>query len=104
MYAIIQTGGKQYKVTDAAKQNEFKCELLEGAVGSKLTFEALLFSDDKGVLIGKEAKKVKVVTEVIEHGKGTKISIFTYKAKKNIRHRQGHRQPYTRLKVLSIGK
>lgn len=104
MYAIIQTGGKQYKVTNATKQTEFKCELLEGEVGSKVTFDALLYSDDKGVVIGKDAGKIKVVTEIVEHGKGQKISIFTYKAKKNIRHRQGHRQPYTKLRVLSIGK
>ena len=62
----------------------------------------LMDSISKKVFAGEEAKQVKVLATVVEHGKGKKINIFTYKAKKNIRKRQGHRQPYTKLKVNSI--
>ena len=57
------------------------------------------------ITAGSDAKAVKVVAKVVEHGKGKKLNIFTYKAKKNVRKRQGHRQPYTKLQVskISIG-
>ena len=96
MYAIVKTGGKQYKVTEGLI---FETELLNAEVGSKVELEVVLAADgDKVVTNGKS----KVVATVVEHGKGKKLNIFTYKAKKNIRKRQGHRQPYTKLKVESI--
>ena len=96
MYAIVKTGGKQYKVTEGLI---FETELLNAEVGSKVELEVVLAADgDKIVTNGKS----KVVATVVEHGKGKKLNIFTYKAKKNIRKRQGHRQPYTKLKVESI--
>lgn len=96
MYAIVKTGGKQYKVTEGLI---FETELLKAEVGSKVELEVLLAADgDKVVTDGSS----KVVATVVEHGKGKKLNIFTYKAKKNIRKRQGHRQPYTKLKVESI--
>lgn len=96
MYAIVKTGGKQYKVTEGLI---FETELLKAEVGSKIELEVVLAADgDKVVTNGSS----KVIATVVEHGKGKKLNIFTYKAKKNIRKRQGHRQPYTKLKVESI--
>ena len=100
MYAIVKTGGKQYKVT---KGLIFETELLDAEVNSAVELEVVLAADDNGnVVVGNDAAKAKVSATVVEHGKGKKINIFTYKAKKNIRKRQGHRQPYTKLKVESI--
>ena len=67
-----------------------------------MELEAVLVADENNVLVGAQAANAKVVATVVEHGRGKKINIFTYKAKKNIRKRQGHRQPYTKLKVESI--
>ena len=99
MYAIVKTGGKQYKVTEGLV---FETELLNAEVDSTVELEVVLVADGDKVVAGKDASKAKVLATVVEHGKGKKINIFTYKAKKNIRHRQGHRQPYTKLKVSSI--
>ncbi|MBQ3066670.1 MAG: 50S ribosomal protein L21 [Clostridia bacterium] len=102
MYAIVKTGGKQYKVTEGLV---FETELLNAEVDSTVELEVVLASDDTNVYAGADTSKVKVLATVVEHGKGKKLHIFTYKAKKNIRKRQGHRQPYTKLKVntISIG-
>ena len=91
MYAIVKAGGKQYKVTEGLV---FETELVNAEVNGTVELEAVLVAD--------EAANAKVVATVVEHGRGKKINIFTYKAKKNIRKRQGHRQPYTKLKVESI--
>ena len=99
MYAIVKTGGKQYKVSEGLI---FETELLAAEVNSTVELEVVLAADGDKVLTGKDAAKVKVSATVVEHGKGRKINIFTYKAKKNIRKRQGHRQPYTKLKISSI--
>ena len=94
MYAIVKTGGKQYKVTEGLV---FETELLDA-----VQLDVVLAADGESVFVGEEAKNVNVTATVVEHGKSKKINIFTYKAKKNVRHRQGHRQPYTKLKVNSI--
>ena len=99
MYAIVKAGGKQYKVSEGLV---FETELLAAEVDSTVELEVVLVADGETVLVGDDAKKAKVVAKVVEHGKGKKINIFTYKAKKNIRKRQGHRQPYTKLEVSSI--
>lgn len=99
MYAIVKTGGKQYKVTEGLV---FETELLNAEVDSTVELEVVLAATEDAVYAGEDAKNVKVVATVVEHGKGKKLTIFTYKAKKNIRKRQGHRQPYTKLKVNSI--
>lgn len=100
MYAIAKTGGKQYKVT---KGLIFETELLDAEVNSTVELEVVLAADDNGnVVAGNDAANAKVSATVVEHGKGKKINIFTYKAKKNIRKRQGHRQPYTKLKIDEI--
>lgn len=99
MFAIVRTGGKQYKVEQGT---EFKVELLKEEVGAKVQLEVLMLTDGDKVFVGKDASKHNAVATVMEHGKGEKINIFTYKAKKNVRHRQGHRQPYTKLKIESL--
>lgn len=101
MYAIIQTGGKQYKVEAG---DEVLVEKLEAAVDAEVEFDVLLVSDDAGVKVGKPVLDgVKVKGKVVEHGKGKKVIVFKYKPKKNIRTKHGHRQPYTKVEILSIG-
>lgn len=99
MYAIVKTGGKQYKVEEG---NLVDVELLSAEVGSKVQLEVAFAADGDKIIAGADASKVTVEATVVEHGKGKKLNIFTYKAKKNIRKRQGHRQPYTKLKIESI--
>lgn len=99
MYAIVKTGGKQYKVSEGLT---FETELMSAEINSTVELEVVLAADGDKMYAGKDVAKVKVQATVVEHGKGKKINIFTYKAKKNIRKRQGHRQPYTKLKVNTI--
>lgn len=101
MYAIIEVGGKQEKV-EVGKY--YLTEKVNANVGDKIEFDCLLVSDGKKVQTGASVVKgVKVVAEVLEHGKGEKITVYKYKAKKNERKKQGHRQPYSKLKIVSIG-
>ena len=100
MYAIITSGGKQYKVTEGIS---IDVEKLAGQVGDKVNFDVLLFSDDKKVKAGTPIlKNVVCEAEIIAQDKESKVVVFKYKAKKNERKKQGHRQPYTRVKILSI--
>lgn len=100
MYAVICSGGKQYKVTEG---QSIDVEKLNNEIGDKVNFDVLLVSDDKKVKTGKPClKDVVCEAEVIAHGKDSKIVVFKYKAKKNERKKQGHRQPFTRVKILSI--
>jgi large subunit ribosomal protein L21 len=101
MYAIIKTGGKQYRV---AEGETLRVEKLPAGAGEKLTFEPLLFADDGGnVTVGRPlVAGVKVEAEVVEQGLGKKIIIFKYKRRKSYRRKQGHRQPYTALKITAI--
>jgi len=101
MYAIVATGGKQYKV-EAGKY--FLAEKVDAKVGEKVELDCLLVCDDKGkVEVGSPLTGKKAVCEVLEQGKEKKVIAFRYHAKKNVRRRQGHRQPYSKLKVVSIG-
>lgn len=95
MYAIIQSGGKQYKVEVGTK---VKVEKLEVAEGAEIHLDSLLLVKD-GVT---QEKKGRVTAKVLEHVKGPKLDIFKYKPKKNYRRRMGHRQPYTKIVVTSI--
>ncbi|MBQ7579303.1 MAG: 50S ribosomal protein L21 [Clostridia bacterium] len=100
MYAIVEVGGKQYKV-EAGKY--FYTEKLDAEVGSTVELKCLLKSNNGKVSVGSPVvKNAKVVCEVLEHGKDDKVVVFKYKAKKNERKKQGHRQPYTKLMVVSI--
>ncbi len=100
MYAIFENGSKQYK---ASVGDTVKVEKLDAQVGATVTFPVILTADDKGIAVGKEVEKVVVTAEVIAQGKDKKIIVFKYKAKKNERKKQGHRQPYTQIKVTAIG-
>lgn len=100
MFAIIETGGKQYKVT---KDLLVKVEKLELEVGAKIEFDALMAEIDGKVKIGNPNTGVKVVAEVTRQGRGDKLVVFRYKPKKRIRRKLGHRQPFTELKIVSIG-
>lgn len=99
MYAIVLTGGKQYKVE---KDQIVKVEKLEANVGDKVTLEAVMVNKDGEVLCGADAKNVVVTGEVVAQDKAKKIVVFKYKSKKNERKRQGHRQPFTAIKISEI--
>lgn len=101
MYAIVNNGGKQYK---AEVDSVIKFEKLDANVGDKVELEVLMVSDGKSVKVANEVKNYKVVGEVVEQGKDKKVVVFKYKAKKNERKKQGHRQPYTLVKILEISK
>lgn len=101
MYAIIESCGRQYKV---AQGDVVFFEKLEGEVGGKITFDnVVLVSNDKTVEVGTPyVKGYKVEGKIVSHGKGKKIIVFKYKAKKNYRRKQGHRQPYTKVEITAI--
>ena len=103
MYAVIITGGKQYKVSEG---DTLFIEKLDAEAGSEVTFDkVLLVADGEKITAGAPYVDGASVTAKLEkNGKGKKIRVFKYKAKKNERKRQGHRQPYTALKILSIKK
>jgi large subunit ribosomal protein L21 len=100
MYAIVETGGKQYRV---AANDLIKVEKLPGEVGAEVELDRVLLIGGAETKIGHpylEGAKVKTV--IVEQDKARKILVFHYKPKKNIRKRFGHRQPYTRLRVIAI--
>ena len=101
MYAIIETCGKQYKVSEG---DVVFFEKLEAEEGKKVKFDnVILVSDGKKVEVGTPyVKGAKVEGKVIAHGKAKKIIVFKYKAKKNYRRKQGHRQPFTKVEITSI--
>ncbi len=101
MYAIIQTGGKQYKVEVGATLN---VEKLNVAAGEAITFdEVLAVSNDNGLTVGSPfVAGVTVKAEVVEEGRGKKVIVYKYKAKKAYHKKQGHRQPFTKVKITAI--
>ena len=101
MYAVIEACGKQYKVT---KGDVVFFEKLDVEEGKKVTFDkVVLLSDEGKVEVGAPyVKGIKVEGKVVAHGKGKKIIVFKYKAKKNYRRKQGHRQPYTKVEITAI--
>ena len=101
MYAVIEACGRQYKV---AEGDLVFVEKLEANEGEKVTFDqVLLISDDGKVKVGTPTiKGAKVEATVVKQGKAKKIVVFKYKAKKNERKKQGHRQPYTQVKIGKI--
>ena len=102
MFAIVQTGGKQYKVSE---NDVISVEKLDKNVGDKVNLDVMLIGDNGSVVAGNPVVAGAVCeAEVVAHGKGDKIVVFKYKPKKNERKKQGHRQPFTQLKILSIKK
>ncbi|WP_053956979.1 50S ribosomal protein L21 [Inediibacterium massiliense] len=101
MYAIIETGGKQYRVQEG---DTLFIEKLEVSEGEAVEFDKVLaLSKDGKLSVGAPVVEgAKVSATVVENGKGPKVIIFKYKSKKDYRKKQGHRQPYTKIKVEKI--
>ena len=101
MYAVIETGGKQYRVQEG---DVITIEKLNAEVGETVTFDkVLVLGEGKDVKVGTPYVDAAVTGSVVENGKGQKFIIFKYKAKKDYRKKQGHRQPYTMVKIESLG-
>ncbi len=101
MYAVIETGGKQYRVQPG---DVISVEKLNVEAGAKIDFDRILLASDGTALeIGTPVvEAAKVSGTVVENGKGKKVIIFKYKAKKDFRKKQGHRQPYTMIKIDEV--
>lgn len=101
MHAIIETGGKQYKV---AEGDVVFIEKLEHEAGDAVTFDKVLaiLGDDKATFGAPLVAGAKVEASVVKNGRGKKIMVFKYKPKKGYRRRQGHRQPYTKVQIGKI--
>jgi len=101
MYAVIKTGGKQYRVSEG---DLLRVEKIKGEVGEVLEFdEVLMIVSDERVEIGRPVlEDSKVVGEIVGQGKGKKITVFKSKRRKGYRKKQGHRQQYTALKIKEI--
>jgi large subunit ribosomal protein L21 len=98
-YAVIESGGKQYKVE---KGTSLLVDRLSAKEGEKVALRAVLFRDTEIVAEPKELEKVKVEATVAEHLRGPKIKVFKYKPKKGYRRRAGHRSELTRLEVTEL--
>lgn len=101
MYAIIETGGKQYRVSEGDVIN---VELLAADVDSTVEIDRVLaVGEGEKIQVGSPVVAgAKVVLKVLEHGKGKKVIVFHYKPKKNIRKKNGHRQPFTKVQIEKI--
>ena len=99
-YAIVESGGKQYR---AEKGTTLVVDRLAADEGAKVNLRAVMFRGDKDVLLGgPDLEKVKVEATVAGHERGQKIRVFKYRAKKGFRKRQGHRSELTRLEVTEV--
>ena len=99
MYAIIENGGKQYKVSEG---DVVKVEKLNAEVGAEVSFNVVMVSDGDAIKVGADVANAKVTATVEKQDKYKKIIVFKYKAKKNERKKQGHRQPFTAVKIAKI--
>ena len=101
MHAIIETGGKQYKVTEG---DTLFIEKLEAEAGQAITFDKVLaiLDGDKATFGAPVVEGASVAATVVKNGKGKKVRIFKYNPKKGYRKRQGHRQPYTKVEIAKI--
>ena len=101
MYAIIETGGKQYRVQEG---DVITIEKLNAEVGEKVTFDkVLVMGEGADAKIGTPYVGENVYGEGVENGRGKKVIIYKYKAKKDYRKKQGHRQPFTKVEITGIG-
>src|SRR5262245_5917521 len=97
-YAVIETGGKQYRVE---KGSTLLVDRLTAKEGDKVDLRAVAFRD-KEMVLGKDLEKVKVDAKVVGHERGPKIRVFKYRAKKGYRKRAGHRSELTRLEITDM--
>ena len=101
MYAIIATGGKQYRVSEG---DVIYIEKIDAQVDSTVSFDVLLMGNDGDVKIGTPVVEgVKVEGKVVGQIRGEKIVVYKYKSKKNYRRKKGHRKPYTKVEITKIG-
>ena len=100
MYAIIETGGKQYKVSNG---DVIYIEKLDVQAEETVKFDKVLaFCDDNGVQGGAPTLDIPVEGKVVKNGKGKKVIVFKYRPKKDSKSKQGHRQPYTKVQIEKI--
>ena len=101
MYAVIETGGKQYRVTPG---QTIEVETLNGEVGSDVEFDRVLAisSDSNELVVGDALKRARVRGKIAGHGRGDKVLVFKFKRKKQYKRTIGHRQNYTRVEVQEI--
>ena len=101
MYAIIATGGKQYKVSEG---DIVKVEKLDVEDGSTVTFDQVLAVSDNGLKVGADVASSTVTATVMGQGKAKKVIVYKYMSKKDYHKKQGHRQPYTKVEITEIVK
>lgn len=101
MYAVVRTGGKQYRVEEG---DVLRVEKVAGDVGHSITFdEVLMFSDDENTVVGQPTLENAVVKgHIVEQGKSRKVIVFKYKRRKRYRRKLGHRQLYTAIRIDQI--
>ena len=100
MYAVIETGGKQYRVS---KGDTIRVEKLQGDEGSSVEFaNVLAVKTDDGLLVGDKLASAKVTGKIVGEGRGPKITVFKFKRKKQYKRTQGHRQDFTAVEVEDI--
>lgn len=101
MYAIVETGGKQYSLKEG---DTVRVELLEGEKGGQVVIESVLAArTDKGLQVGRPLLEgARVIGTIVKHGRGRKIRVFKFKRRKGYRKRQGHRQGYTEIHIDKI--
>lgn len=100
MYAVIKTGGKQYKVSEG---EAIYIEKLDLAEGSEVEFEVVAGHDGKSFHVGSPlVESAKVTGKVLKNGKAKKVAVFTYKPKKGSKRKLGHRQMYTKVQIEKI--
>ncbi|MBQ1414277.1 MAG: 50S ribosomal protein L21 [Clostridia bacterium] len=99
MYAIIETGGKQFKVEQG---DEIYAELLNADADDVVALKVIALGGEDGIKVGSDVENAKVMAKVVKNGKAKKITVFTYKPKKSSSRKMGHRQPYTKLAITEI--
>ena len=99
MYAIIATGGKQYKVSEG---DEIRVEKLDAEVGSAVTFDQVVAVSDGSLKVGADVSSATVTGTVVNQGKGKKVIVYKYKRKTGYHKKNGHRQAYTQVKIEKI--
>ena len=99
MYAIIATGGKQYKVSEG---DVIRVEKIEAEAGSTVTFDQVVAVKDADLKVGADVAKATVTATVMDQGKGKKVIVYKYKRKTGYHNKNGHRQAYTEVKIDKI--
>ena len=99
MFAVIETGGKQYKVQNG---DVIYVEKLAQEENSEVKFQVVALGGENGLKIGTYVEGASVTGKVLKNGKGKKITVFTYRPKKGSKRKMGHRQPYTKVEISAI--